>query len=457
MRLQLVTGLALGVLGLTSCSLLTDLSGFSGRADDCDGGACSDASSVLDARGGDDGGGGGDGADAAPCVPTDVVDPSLLSDAVALALGGGFSCALRTSGTVACWGNNSDQILGVQGGARATAGTVPGLSRIVAITAGGTFACALDADAHVWCWGDNTSGQLGSFPPNPGSHPPTLVQGPDGKPLANVTAVDAGDAHACAIVSGAVWCWGANGKLQLGRSGTSFGPGPLASPLANPVELAVGGQFACAIADGPTALAKAVYCWGSNDDNQLANTGSSQATPQKIPVSLGAVGGLAVITAGWGHACARDDNDELWCWGENDRGQLGPNLVPGPGSPVPQSLDALGLVRMAAPGDDFTCAIAHDGTTRCLGIDDAAQLGNGTRDIVDPDGGQAPPHTVATLVSSLPPASRIAAGDAHTCVILARSCPDIAGPVMCWGQNGAGQLGGGTTSSSRVPVAVLAP
>ena len=456
MRLRLVTGLALGVVGLTSCSLLTDLSGFSGGVDDCEGGACSDAPSALDARGADGAGEGGD-ADAAPCVPTDVIDPSLLSDAVALALGGGFSCALRTNATVACWGDNGDDVLGVQSGDRPTAGTVPGLSRIVAITAGLTFACALDADGHAWCWGDNTVGQLGSFPPNAGSHPPSMVKGPGGQPLANVTAIDAGENHVCAIVSGAVWCWGANDMLQLGRTGSASAPAPVASALANPVELAVGGSYACAIADGPTPIAKALYCWGSNGDNQLANTGGNTATPQKIPVSLAAVGTLPVTATGHGHVCARDEKDALWCWGENDFGQLGPNIAPGPASPVPQSIDALGLVRMAAPGDDYTCAVARDGTTRCLGVNAIAQLGNDTIDIVPPDSGPPPAHTAATVVSGLPPVSRIAAGAEHTCAILARSCPDVAGPVMCWGQNAAGELGNGTMKPSRVPVAVLAP
>jgi alpha-tubulin suppressor-like RCC1 family protein len=284
-----------------------------------------------------------------------------------------------------------------------------------------------------------------------------MVKGPDGQPLANVTAIDAGDNHVCAIVAGRVWCWGANDTLQLGRAGTSFSPGPISS-LVNPVELAVGASYACAIADGDTTPdPKALYCWGSNGNGQLANEGNDTATPQKIPVSLAAVGTLPVAAAGNGHACARDGKDTLWCWGENDFGQLGPSLAPGPDQPVPQSLDVLGPVSMATAGDDYSCILAHDGKTRCLGLDDSAQLGNGTIDFVPPDSGPPPPHTTATLVSGLPPVSRVAAGVEHTCVILARSCPNVPGPVMCWGQNSAGELGGGTMKPSKVPVAVLAP
>jgi alpha-tubulin suppressor-like RCC1 family protein len=456
MRIRSAILLATGVLALAGCALLTDLSGLSGGPDPCDGGACADGSGALDASGDASGGGGEGGADGgdAACVPTDSVDPSLLSDAVGLALGHSSSCALRSNGTVACWGDNGEGELGVLGGDRATAGTVPGLSRIVAITAGLRFECALDADGHVWCWGANNEGQLGSAPDS-AFHSPTMLKTTGGTPLSNVTAISAGDEHVCAIVNGAVWCWGENATLQLGRTTGSSLPAAIAMDLANPVEVASSGTSSCAIADGPSPGTKALYCWGANDNDQLATTGADSAALHIIPVSLAAAGSYPVLAAGHGHICARDNKDGLFCWGENDFGQLGPNIPPG-ASPVPQAIDAFGQVRTAAAGDDFTCAIAHDGSTRCLGEDTSSQLGNGTVDFV-PDSGLAPPHTMATPVSNLSAANRIAAGTAHACVILARSCPDAPGPVKCWGLNDRGQLGNGLVKATKVPVAVLAP
>ena len=457
MRLRFAILLATGGLALAGCALLTDLSGLSGGPDPCDGGACLDGSGLVDANGDANGDGGkdaADGGDGAGCVPTDAVDPSLLSDAVALALGHSTSCALRSNGTVVCWGDNAERELGVQGGDRATAGTVPGLSRIVAITAGLHFECALDADGHVWCWGQNNAGQLG-IAPDAALHPPTMVTAAGGAPLSTVTAISAGDEHVCAIVNGTVECWGANPSLQLGRTtGTSLAA-PITAALSNPVEIASSGQCTCAIVDRASPGTTAVYCWGNNGDLQLAVTGPNTTVPQTVPVSPAPVGKYPVLAAGRGHVCARDNKDGLWCWGENDFGQLGPN-IPAGDSTVPQAMDAFGLVRTAAAGDDFTCAISHDGTTRCLGEDTASQLGNGTFDFT-PDSGLAPPHTMATSVSNLPAASRIAAGTAHTCVILARSCPDAPGAVMCWGSNDSGQLGNGTVNATKVPVAVLSP
>src|SRR5881396_936036 len=59
--------------------------------------------------------------------------------------GGYHSCALRTDGTVACWGLNR------YGQATAPAGVFTQLS------AGGSHTCGLKSDGTVACWGDNSS------------------------------------------------------------------------------------------------------------------------------------------------------------------------------------------------------------------------------------------------------------------------------------------------------------
>ena len=54
----------------------------------------------------------------------------------------------------------------------------------------------------------------------------------------------------------------------------------------------------------------------------------------------------------------------------------------------------------------------------------------------------------AVAVNGITTAIAIAAGDLHTCVLLA------GGTVECWGYNLYGQLGNGTNTSSATPVAV---
>ena len=61
------------------------------------------------------------------------------------------TCALKTDGTVVCWGDNTDGQT-----------TVPdGLTSVAQVTAGYFHTCALKADDSVWCTGTDESGELG--------------------------------------------------------------------------------------------------------------------------------------------------------------------------------------------------------------------------------------------------------------------------------------------------------
>src|SRR5262245_45893282 len=78
--------------------------------------------------------------------------------------------------------------------------------------------CAVRTDATVQCWGSNASGQIGDGT-NIDRGRPTAVTGLAG----DVTAVTAGEAHTCALMTtGGVKCWGNNGHGQLG-DGTHTG------------------------------------------------------------------------------------------------------------------------------------------------------------------------------------------------------------------------------------------
>jgi alpha-tubulin suppressor-like RCC1 family protein len=438
---------------LFGCSLLTDLDGYTGGT-----GAATDAAPVeVDASSAPDGA--SDASIDQVCDPGDAaVDPTLLSDAVDIVVGGNFSCALRAGGTVVCWGDNGNYQLGTTGADRSSPVTVNGLTGVLAITAGGAFACAIDGDHHAWCWGSNTDGQIGIGTTDTTDHLPTEVRGPQGNVLEGVTLIRGGDSHACAVAGGQLVCWGANGDGQLGR----LGSGPVAGAVAgltNVTELATAGNYTCAIADDTGGgQTKAVYCWGSNSDLQLGLPDAAAATPapQRISVSLATPDGLPILAGGWGQVCARDPANALWCWGENDFGQLGAGLSPGPPNATPQRMTDLGTVRMAASGDDFSCAVRADSSVWCLGENDLAELGNGLKDVV-PEGGSAPPHTSPTPVSNLGAVDRIASFNNHSCAILAHPCASTGAQVECWGANGSGQLGGGNTSTSKIAVSVRAP
>ena len=107
----------------------------------------------------------GDGTSLQRLTPTSVT--GLGSGVAILAAGGGYSgshtCALTIGGSVLCWGaNGSGQLGDGTMTPRLTPVSVSGLGAgVSAISAGGSHTCALRTTGTVQCWGANESGQLG--------------------------------------------------------------------------------------------------------------------------------------------------------------------------------------------------------------------------------------------------------------------------------------------------------
>lgn len=142
------------------------------------------------------------------------------------------------------------------------------------------------------------------------------------------------------------------------------------------------------------------------------------------------------VAAGSGHACAIA-RTRMACWGDNVYHQLGY------GMPIEHStandVNALAAVRSIDAGGSHSCAVTDAGAALCWGYNYFGQLGNG--DNRDRDW----PTPVEGLAAGI---GEIAAGANHSC---ARTG---AGAVLCWGQNGFGQLGDGSDTNRLVPVAV---
>ena len=133
------------------------------------------------------------------------------------------NCALKTDGTVWCWGDGTSGQLGNGGTAdQYTAVQVPGLTNVVMVSAGGStdYYCALKKDGTLWCWGGNSYGRLGTGDNVPRTTPTQV--------LTNVkTIIATGTYHVCAQKQDdTIWCWGAgtNGELGNGASNDSLTP-----------------------------------------------------------------------------------------------------------------------------------------------------------------------------------------------------------------------------------------
>lgn len=275
----------------------------------------------------------------------------------------------------------------------------------------------------------------------------TLVDGGDGMvrehsaapPLttsrAVITQLSAQIYNTCGLAAGDVYCWGnALDEFQPRRIPTRVG-GVLADLTVSKVSL--GHFFACAIAEGEA------YCWGRGMQGQL---GHGVFSGSVLPVKVGgALAGKTVtdIAAGREYACAIADA-RAYCWGAGVDGNLGDGSTLKRASPVAVggALADADVTHISAGVS--TCAIA-DGDGYCWGDNYYGTVGNGR-------GGAGRDELLPSTVSRYDALrwgqqfTAIAAGGTHTCAI-------ADGSVYCWGSNLHGQLGDGTQTDDRYPVA----
>ncbi|WP_300618489.1 hypothetical protein [Dokdonella sp.] len=376
----------------------------------------------------------GDGTTTNRLAPVDVAN--LGSGVAAISVGAGHTCALTDRGGVKCWGANASGQLGDGSVApRPVPADVVGLSaNVVAVAGNGDHACALTFAGDVKCWGNNGAGQLGDGTIVNRSAPVDVAG--LGTPVA---AVVMGLVHTCALtVAGGVKCWGENGDGQLGDGSTVARPVPtdvvgLASGVA---AIAAGVNHTCAVmASGD------VKCWGYNYSGQLGD-GTTVSSP--IPLQVPRLEpGTAAIATGFMHTCALSVHGDIQCWGDNSLGQLGSGTPSDPTS-APSEVHgfATGFASFDA-GFDHTCALSRSGTTQCWGDNQLGQLGVGA---VSAEANPTPREVLGLADTAI----ALAVGGYHTCATFA------SGAAQCWGYNGDGELGDGSTASRTLPVDVSA-
>lgn len=266
----------------------------------------------------------------------------------------------------------------------------------------------------------------GSFLLGPSAAPATAA------PKLVAKAVSAGFIHTCALTTkGAVRCWGYNGEGALGDNTLVDSPVPVgvAGLGKNVKAIASGSYFSCAL-----TTKGAVKCWGSNSYGQLGDNTTISASK---PVDVYGLGkGIKAISAGNFFACALTTKGVVKCWGANAYGQLGNGTKVASAKPV--NVSGLGKgVKSVAGGGYHACAVTAKGAPKCWGYNGEGALGDNTK--VD----SAVPVAVYSLSKGI---KSLAAGSYSTCALTTKS------QVKCWGYNGDGELGDGTTTSSLKPV-----
>ena len=256
--------------------------------------------------------------------------------------------------------------------------------------------------------------------------------------------------HSCGIYNYQAYCWGRNTDGQLG-DGTiveSLVPkavlttGILAGKTIK--SLSVDHTTSCVIASDDLA-----YCWGENDRGQLGN---NSTTKSSVPVAVNMDGVLAgktikSIDVSYLHTCAVASDNQAYCWGYNTNGQLGTGT--GSNSLVPAAVNTSGVlagktIQSISSMLYHTCALASDAKVYCWGANTSGKLGDGTTS------NSGLPVAVSTAgVLAGKSVKSLAVGYNHTCAMTTENL------VYCWGDNVNGALGTGNFTSSSVPVAVI--
>jgi alpha-tubulin suppressor-like RCC1 family protein len=204
---------------------------------------------------------------------------------------------------------------------------------------------------------------------------------------------------------------------------------PVTRPAAaTHMRIVAGGRHTCLIAaDGRG------FCWGGNDRGQLGIGGTARmATPTLIATGQRFI----AVAPGLSHSCALDAEGAAWCWGENDRGQLGDRSTTTRVAPVRVADEH--VFRSIAAGASHSCGLDAVGVVWCWGANGFGQLGDGeAKDRSAPAAADADRH-FASLV----------AGWNFTCAL------DALGRASCWGSGSAGQLGDGRSAGRRTPADV---
>jgi alpha-tubulin suppressor-like RCC1 family protein len=362
------------------------------------------------------------------------------TDWVELSAGYDHTCGVHADGRFACWGSRAWFQFGDGLGPSFAPKAIDAASAYGAVDAGNSHACGRKTDGSLWCWGANQYGSAGAV------NPPMLAAPVRVGTETSWASVSAGGSTSCATkTDGTLWCWGSNSTAQLG-DGTTTNRGLPTQVLTSAgvttsdwLDVSVGAAHTCG-RRAPAGIAT-LFCWGSNQYNEIGDGAGTGSRIYPVPINTGAAA-IANESAGSASACARLADGTLACWGDNSYGEVGTGST-ATSVATPTPVNTATNWSSISVGGTYACAVKGDGTLWCWGANNVGQLGLGALGL------KRVPTQVGTDTDWQSVAAGLGASDrAHTCAI------KKDGSLYCWGASTMGELGTGTTSASSSPLRV---
>ena len=406
------------------------------------------------------------------------------------------TCAIKTNGVAYCWGNDSYGSLGklsVKNDDRQYPVKVSGNKTWVSIATGEWNTCGINDDQYLFCWGKSLLGQLGNNTTN-WSASPQRVHDPantsaDWTAQWSVAAV--GVQRAFGIRTGTAQTITFPGQSDIKLTA---GPVTLGATASSGLAVTYTSQTSnvCSISGSTVTLLTTGTCTieasqagtatvfeaapvsisftvvagdqtiefpnpGTKNTSDFTGNGMglSAAASSKLVVSFSSsttnvctVSGILVSKVAFGTCTITASQSGSINFNAAPNVTRSFSIVDGAASgsvwewgSTPAAMSSSLVFTSIEAGRSHSCGLTAAGTAYCWGANQNGELGNGFDGIAS-----APPvlvlggHTWAV----------VRPGSSSTCGVT------TSGNGYCWGKNGQGQLGDGTTTGSLVPVGVSA-
>ena len=314
-------------------------------------------------------------------------------------VGVGFkhTCAVSGDGSLLCWGNNEYGQLGIGNNLEQVGRVLVDENYDWRLVSSGysMHTCAIKNDDSMYCWGLGAYGSLGA------GNLKTYIEPKRTAGEGGWKTVSTGYLHTCAIKNdGSLYCWGHNEAGQLGSGDRQLQASPVQIGAENDWHSVSPGTFhTCAVKTNGQ-----LWCWGLAEDGRL---GLGEIDPDDMPavepltpaddgvlakffkrpvnvvtqpVRVGSASGWTQISSGADYSCAIDSDAKLWCWGDNELGQLGQGFRED--RLVPSEVSSDQKWSFISAGYLHSCAVSQEPKLYCWGDNRMGAVDYRNRDVL---------------------------------------------------------------------------